>query len=94
MRKAFLLVYGTELGDREKVKGFLESMPIIELWRSDLPNSFYLISQQSAKAIAEQLRDLAGTRSRFIVTEIPADSYGWLTPESWYLIQNHAFKPQ
>lgn len=93
MKKAYLLVYDSSFGNRDAVKGILNQIYMIEKWRYDMSNSFYLISEYSAEQIANEIRNKSGDKGRFIVSEIPANSYGWLTSESWYLIQNKVYKP-
>jgi hypothetical protein len=68
-------------------------LPEIITWRYDQPHAFYLISNKDAKTIAARLHDLAGGKGRFIVSEITDNSSGWITTESWYLIQNKQQKP-
>lgn len=94
MTKAYLLAYSADFGDRERVKAIINSTGMVDKWRTDLPNAFYLISQYSAKQLVDQMRAASGDKGRFIVTEIPSNSHGWLTGDSWYLIQNHAYKPK
>jgi len=91
--KAFLLIYSDSLGSREQVIKCLDSLSIVSLWRYDLPNSFYIISNQTAKILAEKIREHFPGTSLFIVTEI-IDSWGWLTQESWHIIQNKARMPK
>lgn len=93
MKKSYLLVFNGLLGNREQVKNLLESMPQISSWRTDLPNAFYIISSDDANTLAYALRDIAakqglGVNARFIIAEMNDNKQGWLTPESWYLINN------
>jgi hypothetical protein len=93
MNRPYLLVYSDTLGSRQEVKNYLNSMNEILTWRYDLPNSFYLVSDSNARVLAKRLRELAGDKGRFIITEISAnDRGGWLTADSWYLINNHRLK--
>lgn len=94
MKYAYLLAYDSDLGNREVVKGILDQIYMVEKWRYDMPNSFYIVSEYSSRQIAEEIRRLAGQTGRFIITEIPSNSYGWLTNDSWYLIQNKTYKPK
>ena len=94
MTEAYLLVYDGQVGDREKLKNALNSMSTVTTWRYDLPNAFYVISDRSAREIADELKRIAGPSGKFIVSEIPKNSYGWLTSDSWYLIQNLRHKPK
>lgn len=89
MSKPYLLAFSDSLGTQEQIKNWLNSIPEVSTWRFDMPHSFYIISDSDAKTIAEKLRSASGKNDgRFIVTEIPANSWGYLTGESWYLIQN------
>jgi len=94
MKKAYLLIYADKVGTREEIKSYLNRMPIVETWRYDMPNMFYIISTYTAKQIAEQIRELSGTNGKFIVTENTENSYGWLNGDSWYLLQNKTHKPK
>jgi hypothetical protein len=95
MSKAFLLAFSDSLGTQEQVKNWLNSIPEVSTWRFDMPHSFYIVSGADAKTIAEKLRVASGhEKGRFIVTEIPSNSWGYLTDESWYLIQNLKTKPK
>lgn len=94
MKKSYLLVYSGTMGDRETLKNALNGLHMIEKWRYDLPNCFYLVSKHSARQISEELRELLSNKGRFIVSEIPPNSYGWLSDGSWHLIQNKTYKPK
>lgn len=94
MKKSYLLVYSGAVGDRDKVKKILNQLYMIETWRYDLPNCFYLVSEYSAKQISEELRSKFDNQGTFIVSEISTNSYGWLPDGAWHLIQNHAHKPK
>lgn len=94
MKIAYLLIYNDEVGTREEIKDILNRMQMIETWRYDMPNMFYIISIYSAQQIAQQIRELSGNKGRFIITENTGNSYGWLASESWYLLQNKAHKPK
>ena len=44
MKIAYLLIYNDEVGTREEIKDILNRMQMIETWRYDMPNMFYIIS--------------------------------------------------
>jgi hypothetical protein len=94
MRKAYLLAYSSTLGTQDEVKECLNTLPQVITWRLDLPNAIYIISEEEALTLAELIRKCRGGKGRFIITEIPSNSNGWLTPESWFLIQNKRQKPK
>jgi len=89
-RRAYLFVYAADLGDREDVKDHLDDLPEVLHWRCDLPNAFYLVSDVSADELANKIRPLGD--GRFIVTEIPANSQGWLPSRSWEIITKKAWE--
>ncbi|MCA0153762.1 hypothetical protein [Winogradskyella vincentii] len=85
MRKAYLLVYSNSLGTREKVKNCLDKSNLVIHWRYDLPNAFYIISEDSANELSDMIRGKLGN-GRFIVTEISSNKQGWLPRQTWDLI--------
>jgi len=93
MKKSFLLAYSDTLGSRDRVKEFLEAMPEIIHWRYDMDNSFYIVSEKSAKELAQEIRIRSGESGRFIIVELET-YFGWLTNESWYLIKEKNYKPK
>jgi len=93
MKKAYLLAFNETAGKVDTVKDVVNRTPGVITWRYDLPNAIYIISEDTANVLANNLQALLPTGSRFIVTEIPDNSFGWLTPDSWFLIQNKIHKP-
>ena len=92
MTRAYIMVHSEEFGTREVVKGYLNQIPEISHWRYDLPNCFYLISAASANVLADKLRNMSN-KGRFIVLEYTDNSQGWLTKQSWYLLNNKSYMP-
>lgn len=93
MRKAYILVYSNNLGTRDQVKECLDNISQVITWRYDMPNSFYIISEDSADEIARAIHDYTG-KTKFIVSEITSNKQGWLSKETWYLINNKKHKPK
>lgn len=93
-RNAFILVYST--AEREKVKRTLDLISSVKIWRYDMNNCFYLISDSTAKNISREFRDkYSGDHGRFIVCELKeGGNNGWLTPETWYLLRNKKLKKE
>ena len=90
--RVYLLVYSnTALGTRDQIKTCLDSLPQVLRWRTDLPNSFYLISQaEAATEIADALVECMGKRGRFILTELSGNVQGWLVPDTWHFLKRKA----
>lgn len=93
MSKAYLFIYSDSVGAREQVVAHLNSMPSIAYWRYDMPNVFYLVSEDSADEIAKKFENLAGTGGKFIFSEYNGNAQGRLTEESWFLLNNKYHKP-
>ena len=91
MKKAYLLAFSSTLGTQDEVKACLNTFSGI-IWKYDMPNSFYIISEESANEISKRIRNHFGS-GRYIVTEIPdSNKQGWLPAETWDLINNKKLK--
>jgi hypothetical protein len=95
MSKPYLLAFNDTFGTQDQVRSWLDKIPEVTHWRYDMPNAFYIVSTVNAQALSLKLRTQSGHKNGlFIVTEITADSWGYLTGESWYLIRNLRYKPK
>lgn len=93
MRKSYLLVYNGATGTREAIRDFLDRLPEVLNWRYETPYSFFLVSEESARHLAFRLRAFAqDEHAAFAVIEITGNSFGWLTPKTWQMIQ-HTLAP-
>jgi hypothetical protein len=87
MSKLYLLLYNRGFGTREEVKACLDSLPEITAWRTEIPNSFYLVSEKRAVDLVPLLRQCRGENGKFLITEITANRQGWLSPDSWVFMR-------
>ena len=81
------------MGTQVQVGELLNKIPEVTLWRYDMPNAFYVISEASAQMIGEKLQALVSGKGRCLITEISPNGFGWLTNESWYIIRNKEKPP-
>ena len=93
MRKSYILIYNDSVGSRKQVKEWANTSALVITWRFDLPNCFYLISQNSSEELGNSLREKMGS-GRFLITETNDNRYGWLPQESWYLMRHRKHKPK
>jgi hypothetical protein len=93
MKMVYLLVYSDSLGTRDELKSCLEAIPG-SLWRYDMPHSFYLLSDKSAQELSDIIRKRMNKNGRFLITQLASNRQGWITPDSWYLINNLQPKPK
>lgn len=95
MKKAYLFVYNPTLGNREEVKGFVESCKLIKAWRYELESTFFIISEASANEICKEVHEYFGKgKSKFIISEIPDNKQGWLAKRSWSVINEKKLPPK
>jgi hypothetical protein len=89
MRRVYLFAYGNSLGTQEQVRNCVQQLPAMLMWRYDLPNAFYIVSDFDANTIATQIRNYCRNEGHFIVTQISSsstDTQGWLPNATWHLI--------
>lgn len=76
------MVYADNLGTREQIKNVLNGMPEVEHWRFDMPNSFYIYSDASAKELLDKIRIARGGTGRCVMVKMD-QYYGWLPDKTW-----------
>lgn len=85
----YLFIYSNSFGIREDISQFLSSNTIIEHWRFDMPNCYYLASNSSAQVIAQSIQDQFPNR-RFLISRITEYEYqGWLPRATWNFIRDN-----
>ena len=95
MKKSYLLVYNTSLGNREEVKNFVSNCSLINTWRFELDASFFLVSEYSADEICEKIHKYFGKgKGKFLLTELEDNYQGWLTERSWSVINDKRLPPK
>lgn len=92
-KKAYILIYSDAKIDRSDVKGWADNERKIVTWRYDLPNSFYLVSENSASELADSFEKAFG-KVRFLITEISANRQGMLPKNTWYFLRNKKVKSE
>lgn len=82
MRRAYILIYSTNW-TQDQVKDYIDSLREIINWRADLPNTFYLVSENSADELATLFRKFTKDQGTFLISEISENKQGWLSKETW-----------
>ena len=83
MTRAYLLIYDHDVGNRKEVREFLDEQSEILDWRHDLPNTFYLISDQSAEGLCKIFQNLNRKSGGFLISEVSSNRQGWLPMKTW-----------
>ena len=86
MRRAYLFLYADELGTRDEIKEFLNARPEVLYWRYDLPNTFYLISEHNAQELTDAIHAFNKHSASYLVSEVGANTDGWLVEATWNLL--------
>ncbi|MFW4369690.1 hypothetical protein [Pseudomonas sp. XWY-1] len=85
MRRSYIFVYEDKCGTRDEVKNYIDKIPEILNWRYELPNSFFLVSDLSAREIYEKIKEFSKD-GKFIVSETTSNKQGWLAKDSWNIM--------
>ena len=91
--KSYLFAFGDKLGSQEQVEDILDNVEIVDDWRSDFPNVYYIRSDAQAEDLAIHVKRLAEKRvgkraakARYIIVEITENSNGYLDGDCWQFI--------
>jgi hypothetical protein len=85
--KSYVIVISSELGTRDELQDFLDSIYEVTYWYACLPNCIFYTSSITMTDLTEKIRVRFGDK-RFFITECIYDSNGWLPKEAWHLIQH------
>lgn len=89
MSYAYVLIYSNALGTRQEVKDYLDNIPEILDWRYDMPNAFYIVSDEpDADVLAAKLMEQAPEGASFLLLGYTDNSQGLLSKETWSLLNN------
>jgi len=94
MRKAYLLVFSDATGGKPAIREWLNKEGAVIHWRTDLPHSFYVISEASASELSQSLLNHIGKKARYLLTEISDNRQGILPKETWYLLRHKQRAPR
>ena len=94
MKRSYVFVYSDEVGTREQVREFLHNLAMIETWRFELPNTFFLVSEANANEIADKILRFTGKKGSFLITEYSPNSQGWLVQRSWTVLNKKYLPPK
>jgi hypothetical protein len=93
MKKVYLLIHNRAFGTRDEVKACLDSLSEISVWRAEIPNTFYVVSEKQARELVPLLRQCRGEKGKFLITEITKNRQGWLSPDTWVFMKKEGSPP-
>ena len=93
MRKAYIFIFNGSIS-KDSVKAWADAEPAVLHWRTDMPNTFYLISEKEASDLSESFLAFNGRAGRFLISEASTNRQGILPSATWYLLRNKQRKPE
>jgi hypothetical protein len=88
MRKAYLFIFSDGIGGKDVVRAWANQENAVLHWRTDMPNSFYIISEESATYLSNSFLQFNGKKGRFLIIEVSENRQGILPKETWYLLRH------
>ncbi len=90
MNWAYLLIFNDEVGTRQEVLDFLDSVKEITYWYVCMPHAVFFTSTLTAGGISDLFKQRFGTDKgqRFFITEVHKDRQGWLPKQVWHMLKN------
>lgn len=93
MRKAYLFIFSDGTGGKDAIRAWANADPAVLHWRTDMPHSFYIISESSAAELSQSFINANSKRGRFLIVEVTDNRQGLLPGDTWYLLRNKRRKP-
>jgi hypothetical protein len=93
MRKAYLFVFSDGVGGKDAIRSWANEEPAVIHWRTDMPHSFYIVSEKSAAELSQSFLSFNGKKGRYMIVEVSDNRQGLLPSETWYLLRNKKRKP-
>jgi len=88
MLKPYVVTFNPDIFPRQKLLEHLDTLPAVKNWYAFLPSAVFIISDQSAHALANLLLGKVNG-SYYFVSEIPVGAYnGWLPQAAWEFVNN------
>ena len=85
--KSYIFVFNGGAEEREKLVEVLNNTPEVYTWRYDMISCFYLLSNSTAKQIAQSIKTRHPTIGRHVITKLGDEYWGELTKESWHFLE-------
>ncbi|MBO2566067.1 hypothetical protein [Shewanella algae] len=92
--KSYIFVFNGGSTEREKLIEVLNRVPEIYTWRYDMVSCFYLLSNSTARQIAESIKRQYPSIGRHVITKLGDEYWGELTGESWHFLEKCEVAPE
>lgn len=85
--KSYIFVFSGGVAERDILVEILNKTPEIYTWRYDMESCFYLLSNYTARQIAESIKRQHPSIGRHVITKFGDEYWGELTTDSWYMLE-------
>jgi len=95
MSKSYLFIYNPSLGTREEIREFIDNCNAIKLWRYELSNTYFIVSELSSDRLYKLVSNYFGDgKGTFLISEYTDNSQGLLNERSWALLNDKKLPPK
>lgn len=92
-RRSFVFLFSSGLGTTAAIRKFVDSDDDIRYWRREIPNSFFLVTDDcDVDQLAAKFIEAFGPAPFLLMEYRDEGSEGLLSDRSWHLL-NHKKKP-
>ena len=86
--RSYLFAHSSKLGASDEIKKFLSKNTLIDGWRTEINNVYFIVSSYNATEISSRIqRRFKESDATFIVSEFSDNSQGWLSERAWELLE-------
>lgn len=84
----YIIVFSDSVGDKDKVKEFVDSRPEFTSWYLCMSNAIFVRASKTADQISDIFRELTNDSGRFLILDVDTDRNGWLPKKAWKFMKN------
>jgi len=96
MTATYILSHNSTFATHKEIVEYFRSSNLITTWRKELPYTYFIVSEATAREISIEIRETLGKAddSRFLVAELNKNCEGLLQERSWTIINEQRLPPK
>ena len=79
-------MFNSKAGTHDDAQAFIDARPEIIYWYTVIPNTFFLVSEETAGTLSKMFQTFTQKQGRFIILDTATDRAGWLPEKAWKLM--------
>jgi len=87
MRLSYIFIHEDAFGSTADIIKYIDDIPEILNWSTELPNSIYLVSELTAKQLFDKIKPFS-EKGKFLITETTKNKQGWISKKSWAMMND------